>query len=386
MQVAAGGEHSCAVAKAGELYCWGSNAEGQRGDAILRWGVGMSSDLDATSARDASIRTDGGVDPSRFVLAGQRITKVAIGRAHTCTLDDEGLVQCWGRNQEGQVDGLASAAVQIPALVAVDVATDISAGELHSCAVTKAGVECWGNARFGQSGRAVQDTGLPPGLVPETAGAVEVAAGVRHTCARFEDGHVACWGELIDTTSGAPVVMVDPTTVPGIDDATAIAAGAGQTCAIRKTGEVVCWGENESGQLGDGTRMPSATPVTVTGIQHALHVAVGGGTKDGMLVGHSCIVDTDFFVNCWGRNAEGQLGVGIAPDSLRPQLVLSPPGQTDPQYLDSIVNIAAGAFHTCAVDGGGPVRCWGDDMFDQLGSRDRDVIPGRATRVGRFGR
>jgi alpha-tubulin suppressor-like RCC1 family protein len=249
---------------------------------------------------------------------------------------------------------------------------------------------CWGSARYGQSGRELRDAALAPELVPDTGGAVEVAAGVRHTCARLDTGRVLCWGELIDAATGEarPTPMATP--VAGLDDATSITAGAGHSCALQAARTVVCWGANDSGQLGNGSTDASATPVTVTvtDLPVALSVAAGGGERDGQLVGHSCAVDTSFHVMCWGRNAEGQLGAGKTERAQEPVpvAVLGRPDQEDP-YLTDVVALDLGAFHSCALDHDGPVLCWGDDEFGQLGRSERDdPIFGRAVRVGRFGR
>jgi alpha-tubulin suppressor-like RCC1 family protein len=175
--------------------------------------------------------------------------------------------------------------------------------------------------------------------------------------------------------------------VPGLKDATAITAGAGHSCALRADGDVVCWGANDNGQLGDGTTDASATPVVVPGLAKAIHVAAGGGFRDGALVGHSCAVDKGFFVQCWGSNTKGQLGTGTATDSLRAVSVLGLPDETDAPYLDSIVAIDAGAFHTCALDDNGRALCWGDDSAGQLGKASgRGESFGRVTRVARFSR
>jgi alpha-tubulin suppressor-like RCC1 family protein len=365
-RITAGGAHSCAIAQAGELYCWGRDTEGQLGLA--------DAEQDAGSTTSAPVL--------------EMAKKVSAGGAHTCAIADDGSVFCFGRDVEGQVSGGAGEpVVQSPRRVAIEPAMDIGAGDAHSCAVTENGVVCWGSARYGQVGRAVMDGALGPGLVPGTEGAVEVAAGVRHSCARLKSGHVLCWGELIDAETGDALATADATQVPGLKDATAITAGAGHSCALRADGDVVCWGANDSGQLGDGTTNPSATPVLVQGLAKALHVAAGGGLRDGALVGHSCAVDKGFFVQCWGRNTEGQLGTGTATDSPRAVSVLGLPDEADAPYLDSIVAIDAGGFHTCALSDSGRALCWGDDSAGQLGKLNgRSASFGRATRVGRFSR
>ncbi len=358
-KLAMGGAHSCAIAEGGEVVCWGSDSDGQRGDVPSMIGI------------------DAGPDETRFSLRQGPATEITAGGAHTCIIrTDTRSVECWGREIEGQV-------VHALALAA----TDVSAGDSHTCAVTDGGVLCWGSSRFGQSGRTASDATPFPRLVPGTGGAAEVSAGARHTCARFPDGHVACWGELVADASGATHVSADPVDVPGLTDAGEISAGAGHTCAIRTNGIVVCWGANENGQLGDGTTTASAVPVEVAGIPLALHVSAGGAERDGTLTGHTCAVDTGFYVWCWGRNTEGQLGIGAADDQPHASLVLGRVGSDQP-YLDNIVAVSTGGFHTCALDHDGPVRCWGDDTSHQLGEGDRDrPVPfGRAVRVSRFGR
>jgi hypothetical protein len=72
------------------------------------------------------------------------IQAVSSGSAHTCAIGSEKSFACWGRNEEGQVDGYLdpakrSAELKNPVLA-------VSAGGYHTCAI---GVEksfaCWGN-------------------------------------------------------------------------------------------------------------------------------------------------------------------------------------------------------------------------------------------------
>ena len=69
--------------------------------------------------------------------------------------------------------------------------------------------------------------------------------------------------------------------------------------------------------------------------------------------GHACALRTDGRVVCWGENGVGQAGAPIVGDDTRsrPHLVAGLPA--------SIVEVAAGSFHTCARDEPGAVWCWG---------------------------
>jgi len=80
-----------------------------------------------------------------------------------------------------------------------------------------------------------------------------------------------------------------------------ITAGYGHTCALLETGDVKCWGLNTFGQLGDGTKISSKTPVTVTGLL---------GAATAISAGYSCtcaLLKTGG-IQCWGHGGHGQLG------------------------------------------------------------------------------
>ena len=362
-RLALGRTHSCALSPAGEILCWGDDAQGQLGGSSL-------------IAEDA-----GTVDDLRFVLGDARA--LAAGGAHGCAIDAARAVHCWGDNSSGQVDGAESDAIARPIVVAGLRADAVAGGGAHSCALAEGeGVRCWGSASHGQVGREVAERALPPDLVRDTADAVEVAAGARHSCARLASGRVLCWGELFDAAAGELQSIADPRPVPGLEDATQIAAGAGFSCALRQSGAVVCWGVNGSGQLGDGTSEPSETPVAVLDLELALQVAAGDAEHEGQLVGHACALTKSFLVQCWGRNREGQAGSALAQDLVQTVVVQNERDDEDP-YLDGIQALAAGGFHTCAIEDDGEVLCWGDDAFDQLGARD-PVTFGRPVEVRVF--
>src|SRR2546422_11192125 len=83
-------------------------------------------------------------------------------------------------------------------------------------------------------------------------------------------GEVAA--QTITVAPASPTVAVGQTqqfTATGVGTATGIDLGGFHSCARFQDGTVRCWGMNDLGQLGDGTQINSATPAAVAGITRA---------------------------------------------------------------------------------------------------------------------
>jgi alpha-tubulin suppressor-like RCC1 family protein len=81
------------------------------------------------------------------------------------------------------------------------------------------------------------------------------------------------------------------------------------------------------------------------------HLAVGSS--------HTCVI-INGTVKCWGWNEAGQLGTDGA---FSPEPVLVPD-----LALEKIVSIGAGAAFTCALTTSGGVKCWGNNVYGELGN------------------
>jgi alpha-tubulin suppressor-like RCC1 family protein len=75
---------------------------------------------------------------------------------------------------------------------------------------------------------------------------------------------------------------------------------------------------------------------------------------------HTCAMKVDGTVKCWGRNNEGQLGRGTTQNVNND----FPAAVT---FAGSVVAIAAGAYHSCALLAGGTIQCWGRNDELQVG-------------------
>jgi alpha-tubulin suppressor-like RCC1 family protein len=152
-----------------------------------------------------------------------------------------------------------------------------------------------------------------------------------------------------------------PLTVPGVV-AERVVVGDAHTCVIVQSDQSVrCWGLGTSGQLGNGTTVDSAVPVTVVRATLAGDVPATGLQSLDAGGFHNCGVTREGSVDlglCWGANLSGQLGGGVSLAPGYPQLVT---------VVDRVRQLSGGGDSTCAVAEDGGAWCFGDNSSGQLG-------------------
>ncbi|MFN3217003.1 MAG: hypothetical protein ACE367_10945 [Acidimicrobiales bacterium] len=350
-----------------------------------------------------------GADGNEAPGAPLAFRSITAGGGHTCAIDDDGEVRCWGANAFGELgygdtddvgDGLDEMGRNMRL---VDVgpgltATAIAAGDDHTCALLDDGsVKCWGNNGRGRlgigdtfhRGDQVGEMGadlLPVDLGPDRTATAITAGGV-HTCALLDDGSVKCWGNNASGQLGygdtlhrgdAPGEMganLLPVDLGPDRTATAIAAGIAHTCALLDDGSLKCWGDNLYGQLGYGDTFHRGDQVGEMGDGLAPVDLGPGRTATAITAGvfFTCALLDDATTKCWGRNTTGQLGAGDVEhrgdqtgemgDALLP---------VDLGGDRSVAAITAGGNHACALLDDGSLRCWGGNSNGQLGYGDID--------------
>jgi alpha-tubulin suppressor-like RCC1 family protein len=284
------------------------------------------------------------------------VLSVAVGGDETCAVTSAGTTLCWGYNAYGQLGDDSTVNSDAPALVSglAQTSASLAVGGDHACAVSSlGGLSCWGDDGNGQLGDNSTTSKLLPASI-YSGGASAVAAGNDHTCL-LSNGNVMCWGynnagQLGDgttTDSHTPVMVNTATSVA------ALAAGGLHTCALTSAGGVLCWGANGEGQVGNATMTNTNVPVEA----YLLHSGVAAIAAGGF---HTCAALEEGGVDCWGYNSSGQLGDGTTNNSSVPVAVSGLNGTT-------VVSLAAGNSHTCALTAGGAVLCWGDDLYGELG-------------------
>ena len=356
-RVAVGRGFACAVLEDGKARCWGDVHE-LLGVPLVRDGMPvdvptMARAVDVRAAGrqvcftrdDHTARCFGAADGASSKAVERAGVVLAVpGATHACALSAAGEVDCWGQNDRGQLGRAGAGATPGSSRVlGAPRATELALGYAHTCALGEDGqLWCWGNDEHGETGARAFGEAAPV-LVPGVSGAVELRASDRGACARLGDGSLRCWGD-------AP--PVDVSGVVGFD----VASDHG--CLVRANHAAACWGAGESGQLGDGKRSSSATPVAVAGLENVAEVRVASGL--------SCAVLADHTVRCWGQNARGQLGhrrgdVGPVPSPV--------------PALGRVRRLALDMEQACAIGEDEQLRCWG---LSQSYGRDCRVGAGDA--------
>ena len=147
--IAGGGLFTCGLTVGGGVKCWGYNGDGELGN-------------NSTTNSPVPVDVSG--------LSGG-VSAIDAGDYHACALmAADGSVKCWGYNGYGQIgDGTSDNNRLVPVpVVGLDApAIAISAGGNHTCALLNDGtIQCWGDNSEGQIGIGDDDPDIA--LTPET--------------------------------------------------------------------------------------------------------------------------------------------------------------------------------------------------------------------------
>ena len=273
--ITAGITHTCALLDNGEVKCWGGNSRGQLGQG------------DQLPRGDGTPKDSGMGDALLPVQLGESALRLTAGAHHTCAVLESGHVKCWGEGGFGQ----------------------LGRGERV-------------NVGTGQA----DDPGMGLSLhhLSLGASAVDVTAGYNHTCALLQHGGVKCWGrnhwgqlgqgDTLDRDGGdPPLYILEPLVFPVA--AVAVTASNGyHSCARFEDGTVRCWGLNKYGQLGYGDTLERGNGAAYDpwGSEARTPVQLGAQRISGVATGllHTCFLLDDYRVKCCGSNIVGQLGYG----------------------------------------------------------------------------
>lgn len=329
------------------------------------------------------------------------VVKLARGESnHNCALLSDGTVTCWGRNPSGQLGIGVKTQPGHPVIVqGLGSVASVGVGWNYSCALdTNGAVWCWGADVIGGG---VQFAFLPHKATLPPGKAIFLATGPESACVIMSDNGVKsvwCWGNNGNgsiTTVDAGTSFATPVQFAGDGtDADEVAISDFSVCVLHagKT-RLRCSGDNSHGifaskDVGSGDTALPASPVL------ALHM--------GEI--HACDIQSDGTAACWGwnylPNFGGTAGNVASPTPLFAATEISPAyqgtcaivggsvqcagnnghgaagdwtsgGTNDwgspvqdgqKKVLDNVVDVALHRQFACAIQQGGKVWCWGQNV------------------------
>uniref|UniRef100_A0A1D1Z6V7 Putative E3 ubiquitin-protein ligase HERC4 n=1 Tax=Anthurium amnicola TaxID=1678845 RepID=A0A1D1Z6V7_9ARAE len=250
----------------------------------------------------------------------------------------------------------------------------ISAGASHSVALLSGNVVCsWGRGEDGQLGHGDAEDRLLPTLITALDGQdiVSVTCGADHTTAYSESGlqlYSWGWGDFGRLGHGNSSDVFTPQPVKALQGIKIkqIACGDSHCLAVTMDGGVQSWGRNQNGQLGLGTTEDSLLPQKIQAFEGISVKMVAAGAE------HTAAVTEDGDLYGWGWGRYGNLGVGDRNDRLLPEKVSAVDGQ-------KMVLVACGWRHTITVSSSGNLYTYGWSKYGQLGHGDFEdhLVPHR---------
>lgn len=210
--ISSGAYHNCGLTAAGEVWCWGYNAQNQLGRPT----------------------TTGFSAVPLLIPGAPSFASIALGDSHSCGLTAAGVAFCWGYNLYGQLGiGTSGTATNTPTPTPVAGGLTfrrLASADSHTCGLTTAGEAwCWGDGASGRLGNGTTTASLVPTRVTGGLNFTSLVTHDFHSCGSAADGRTYCWGsnsrgQLGDgTTSNAtsPRPVLPP--VQPVDVAGAIA-------------------------------------------------------------------------------------------------------------------------------------------------------------------
>ena len=383
-QVAIGSGHMCGIRTSGQLWCWGDNWAGQVGDG-------------STTVRLTPVRVGSSSDWSL----------VALSETSSCGIRTGGRLYCWGLNAFGQLGLGDTTNRSSPVQVGSANWRTVSGTKSHFCGVLNTGTAwCWGTNWWGMLGDGTTSVRTSPTQVGSATHWSQISAGSRHTCAITMNSAMYCWGnDYYGEGGSASGMSTTPKLVAGNDWAQ-VEAGRLLTCALKIDRTLWCGGTNIDGRTGLSTNTGSTggfvqvgstsdNLLLTVGWRHGcviradarLHCSGAAGTgmtsnniqtrrsfqtvatgtawtQIALGLQHSCAIDSGTEIWCWGWNENGQLGMINGNDGYNVP--------TKAPIGTGWTRITVGTSHTCGIKTGGGLWCWGGNWIGQLGDGTTD--------------
>ena len=383
-------------AGASSVICWGDETA-----------VGYSASSPVTTLADSPVEDSNGneIMPSDDSLSPYDIVDLQSGSSHTCALSRQGLIKCWGGNQQAQLsipltsthlgDDIDEMGANLPYidLGANVTATQLSVGKYHNCVIVQSSVDssmngkvmCWGYNQYRQtlySGSSANHEPTPKIVNAFGNDVSKIAAASEVTCALKTDGEIYCMGRnserAISSTSYSAgqgtATALEYSTSGKFVDLYASSHSNGAVCATSVTGAIKCWGQGTfvaqtnsnpvvfydfNGILSSDLSFGNDFACMVVGTTTELHETTSPPTNVGDIV-------------CWGYGNYGQLGTGSQTHiGANNDILTAKPINFNGTLMS---DVESATDHSCAISDSGEVYCWGRGTYGRLGYENTNSL------------
>jgi alpha-tubulin suppressor-like RCC1 family protein len=287
-------------------------------------------------------------------------SKIYGGNNFTLAIKNDKTLWSWGYNASGQLGlGNASGNKSLPNQVgSLAIWKTVSGGGTCSAAITTSGtLWTWGGNDQGALGLGDTVNRSSPVQVGTLSNWLKVAGGRYSMAAIKTDGTLWTWGnnqkgELGLGTSSYAQSKSSPNQVGALTTWSQVACGNQHVLAIRTDGTLWSWGKNVQGQLGLGNTTYLSSPNQVGLLTDWLSVS----SRDN--ANYSLALKTDGTLWAWGINTAGQLGIGDTNSRSSPVQV---------GLLTNWANVTSRSVSTGAIKTDGTLWSWGNGSAGQLG-------------------
>jgi alpha-tubulin suppressor-like RCC1 family protein len=299
-----------------------------------------------------------GMQSSAFVSFRHLVSgRVSGGDTHTHLLRTDGTLRGTGDAANGLLgngtSNSTSTFVATPTLAGV---TDISASGSHNVALLGNSVRAWGRNPFGGLGDGSTTNRTAPVTPTGLSGNVTgISAGYEYTLFSMANGTVRAAGknDRYQLGDGSTTTRNTSVQTGNFTNATAVFASPyyAHSFALTTNGTLMGWGRNLDGQLGIGNNNDKSTPVAAGGSLSGLKMVAQG-------YGFTLALTQSGNVHSWGSNFYGQLGINNNTAKNTPQFVSG---------LSDVIWISAGSASSMALKRDGTLYTWGRNSDGQLG-------------------
>lgn len=330
------------------LFAWGRNSYGQLG-------LGNSGMVTTSSP------TQVGTDTSWSFVSADPF-------GSTTALKNNGTLWAWGLNRTGQLGNGTTTDLSSPVQIGSDTTWSFVDGGYTVLALKTNGT-LWGWGRNGNGQIGVSDTSnrsSPVQIGTSTDWAkissngsdiITIPFGV--SMAIKNNGSLWSWGNnaLGQLGQGNNTYLSSPVQVGTDTNWQAVGGNGAFTVALKNTGTIWSCGWNAYGQLGDGTTTNRNSFVQIGTGSTGDWVSIKAGTSLFIPGPHTVALKSNGTLWSWGRNTQGQLGLGNTTNRSSPVQIGV---DTDWKY------VFASSSQTLAIKSNGTLWGWGRNSYGEF--------------------